>query len=374
MESKKLIAILAVIIVVVAAAAAVVMLNSGSEKKTGGLYALDAQVISVDMGGITATPKMVASIEELYEQVYGDLVKTDFTIEDAKNDTKFWNEYCNYDPVVKDNQNGTFTVTISLSSGDRDITLNSTANSMLSMGTMYMTTVYYFLCEKYDVEPYSNNALNNSDLKKEFQSIVAGATSLSYVESNTELIDYFDKDTYKDCGQNTIANYDTEQMGQDTKDLSSAGKNVILVASGKSVSDSAYNTMRNTFQANGGMEPVLVTASSIKEAFANIECLGYILGFGEYTDDLIEDLQVRLYAVYYSLQQKSDEHKVYWETYAGKSISMRGMSESVLEFMGWNTSLINGGEVDTETLLQEKPDIIIFYTNDTRSMDDKMRA
>ncbi|MDR3074494.1 MAG: hypothetical protein LBU30_00450 [Candidatus Methanoplasma sp.] len=374
MEKRKLIAVFAVIVIVIAAAAAAVALKSDSDKKTGGLYALDAQIISVDMGGITATPKMVTSIEELYEKAYGDYVRTGFTIDDVKADSEFWNKYCNYDSVITINQDGSRTVTIETQSGEREITIDGVADSMLSMGTIYMTTVYYYLCQKYGEEPYSSGAFNNSGLKEEFQRVVAGGTSLAYVESQTELREYFDTGKYLDAGQNTIGNYDMETLGRDVKSLADAGRNVILVGSGKSVSDSSYDAIRKVVLTQGGLEAVFVTATSIKDAFANIECLGYLLGYGEYSEELIEDLQVRLYTVYYSIQQHTESHKVYWETYAGSSIRATGMSANVMEFMGWDTSLLNNSEIDTETLLKEKPDIIIFYTNDTRSMDAKMRA
>ncbi|MDR1404162.1 MAG: hypothetical protein LBJ20_01150 [Candidatus Methanoplasma sp.] len=374
---KKIIAVFAAIVVVIAAAAAVIVLNSGSENEKGGLYALNAQVISVDMGGISATPKMVESIEDLYGQVYGDYVRTGFTINDAKSDTEFWNKYCDYDSVVASNPDGSYTVRIEIQSGEREITLEAEADAMLSMGTIYMTTVYYYLCHKYSEEPYSDGALGNGDLKEEFQRVIAGGTSLTYVGNQTELGGYFDADQYLDAGQNTIGNYDLEKMGQHVKDLADMGRSVILVGSGKSVSDSSYATIRNVVLTQGGEEAVLVTATDIKDAFANIECLGYILGYGEYANALIEDLQVRLYTVYYSIQQRNQNtegHSVYWEDYSGSSIRATGMSANIMNFMGWDTSLLTNSEIDTEALLQEKPDIIVFYTNDTRPMDTKMRV
>lgn len=374
MNTKKLVIVCAVVAIIVVAAATVAVMNSGSEKKAGGLYGLDAQVISVELGGITATPKMVSSIESLYEQVYGSYDKAGYTIEDVKNDSEFWKEYCDYSPVVKVNGDGSFTLKISTAGITREVTLDTAADTILSTGTMYMTTIYYFLCLKYGEEPYSNEALENADLKNEFQKVVAGGISLAYVENNTELIEYFDPSTYLDSGQNTIANYEIETIGQNVKDLVKDERKVILLAAGRTVDDTAYNSIRNTLKANGGMEPLFISLSDIKGAFANIECIGHILGYGEYVDELIEDLQVRLYEVYRALQAQNDTHKVYWENAYSKAVSASGMSASIMGFFGWDTSLMTGSETDLEKLYQEQPDIIIFYSNDTRSMDEKMRA
>ena len=65
MNTKQIATIAAVIVIIVAAAAvAVISQNNGGEKK-GGLYTLDADVVEVTMGGITASPKIVDSIESL---------------------------------------------------------------------------------------------------------------------------------------------------------------------------------------------------------------------------------------------------------------------------------------------------------------------
>jgi ABC-type Fe3+-hydroxamate transport system substrate-binding protein len=370
----KTIAILVVVVIVVAAVGAAIALNPGNEeKKTGGLYALDADIIYVDMGGISATPKMVVSIEQLYEQVYGDEVKKGLTIKDAKADTAFWKLYCDYDPIVTVNNDGTYTVEISsLGYETRNVTVHK-ADRMLSMGTMYMTTLYYFICEKYGVEPYSDAAKNSAKVREEFQKVVAGGTDLAYVNENTELKEYFDTSKYLDAGQHTIGDYDFETLAKNTESLTADGSNVVLIATGKSVDKTNHDRLESTLKTHGGEEVLFLTASDIKNSFANIEALGYIFGYGGYNEKLIEDLQLRLYVIYSSLKDHPEEHKVYWESTFGSAVRSTGMSKSVMDFMGWNTSMLKSGEIDTETILNEKPDILVYYTNDGRSLDEKMR-
>ena len=106
MNTKQIATIAAVIVIIVAAAAvAVISQNNGGEKK-GGLYTLDADVVEVTMGGITASPKIVDSIESLYSDIYGELTDDTLTIEDAMADTAFWEKYCTYEPMITDNGDG----------------------------------------------------------------------------------------------------------------------------------------------------------------------------------------------------------------------------------------------------------------------------
>ncbi|MDR0523901.1 MAG: hypothetical protein LBG62_05720 [Candidatus Methanoplasma sp.] len=369
MNKIKTIAAVAVAIVFIAAIGVAVANNPSREK---GLYALDAQVLIVDMGGITATPKMVDSIESLYSQVYGDLEAEGYTIEDAKADSEFWSEYCDYASIVEARGNG-YAVDIVLKSGPRKVAIPSAADAMLSMGTMYLTTMYYFVCMKHGAEPYSDEAMGDEALRSEYASLVAGGTRREYIESNTELGGYIGSG-YLDSGKSSIAEYEREMLAEHVAKLSAEGRKTLLLATGKSVDDAAYKAIRDEVVGQGGMEALFVTASDIKGAFAGIECLGYIFGYGEYVDELIEGLQVRLYEVYRALHGQEEEHKVYWEASSGKSVSASGMSSSVMGFMGWDTSLMTGTEYDTEALLEAEPDIIVFYSNDKRDMDAKMRV
>ncbi len=110
--SRKLIAILAVIIVVVAAVAAVYLNGDDkNEEKKGGLYALNATVIGLDMGGMSGTPKMIDTLEQMYHAVYGDFAPgaEKLTLDDAKADTKFWSTYCTFDHLASVNSDGTIT-------------------------------------------------------------------------------------------------------------------------------------------------------------------------------------------------------------------------------------------------------------------------
>ena len=374
MNTKQIATIAAVIVIIVAAAAvAVISQNNGGEKK-GGLYTLDADVVEVTMGGITASPKIVDSIESLYSDIYGELTDDTLTIEDAMADTAFWEKYCTYEPMITDNGDGTYTVVSTDGKNPVEIELG-VMDKMISTSTIYLTTIYYLVCMKYGETPYSDEALANEELVAEYQRVVAGGTTLDYIGTNTELRDYFDADRYIDGGANTLSNYETETLAQNIKDASADGSKTVLIASGGMRASSVdLPFIDRTVRAAGGQAGIFLSVTDIPQAFASIELLGYLFGYGEYVEPMIQDLQERLYKVYYSLQNTEETHKIYWETYDGTSVRLSGMSGEIVDFFGWDDSLVTGGEVDTETILMEKPDILIFYTNDQRSDDEKMRA
>ena len=374
MNTKQIATIAAVIVIIVAAAAVAVLSQSNGGEKKGGLYTIYADFFEVTLGGITASPKIVDSIESLYSDIYGELTDDTLTIEDAMADTAFWEKYCTYEPMITDNGDGTYTVVSTDGKNPVEIELG-VMDKMISTSTIYLTTIYYLVCMKYSETPYSDEVLANEELVAEYQRVVAGGTTLDYIGTNTELRDYFDADRYIDGGANTLSNYETETLAQNIKDASADGSKTVLIASGGMRASSVdLPFIDRTVRAAGGQAGIFLSVTDIPQAFASIELLGYLFGYGEYVEPMIQDLQERLYKVYYSLQNTDETHKIYWETYDGTSVRLSGMSGEIVDFFGWDDSLVTGGEVDTERILMEKPDILIFYTNDQRSDDEKMRA
>ncbi|MDR3283277.1 MAG: hypothetical protein LBS92_06720 [Candidatus Methanoplasma sp.] len=374
MKKNVAIVVLAVVLLL-GATVATVFYSQDRGNNAKGLYALDAAIAYVDAGGTSATPKVVDTIEALYEQVYGEPPHKGYTVDDARADAAFWERYCGYDSIVTVNEDDTFTVrTQSQGYGAKDVTLPRT-DRMLSMGTMYMTVAYYLICEKHGVSPYSSGARDNEALLVEFRNVVAGGTDLAYVEQETELLEYIDRGTYRDAGQHTIGNYDRERLADDVSALSADGSAVMLVGTGRTMDKESYDAYDSIVKGQGGIGVLFVTASDIKGSFACIEALGSVLGYGGHTSSLLERLQVKLYSVYKSLEDHAGEtHKVYWESSQRNTLGSSGVSKDIMTFFGWDTTLLTQGQVDTEAILREKPDVLIFYNADKRPMDEKMRA
>lgn len=381
--NKKIIAIIAVAIVVIAALAAVAMsgnndTNDNDDKKKGGLYELNATIINVDMGGMSGTPKVIDTLDMMYHTVYGDYAPgaEKLTIADAKADTEFWSKYCTYDSLATVNSDGTISyhtvVDETLKTSVKTLPSGG-ASKLIATGSAYAFTQYYMICAKYGVTPFSDEANNNAALISEFQRLNYGGLKIDDIATSSEKLAALYSSDYKNrCS--SIKTYDLEALGQDVKDAGNNGKDTVIVMGSGTLNKSGNAQVLKTIEANGGYL-LLNNAKTIPETFAMVEQIGIVLGYSEYVDDVIENLELQLYKIYYSLQTHSGEkHKAYFESSSGKASGKTGSGNALCkDFFGWDTSLFDGAEHDTENLLQEKPDIILFYTNDHRSMDVKMR-
>jgi uncharacterized membrane-anchored protein YhcB (DUF1043 family) len=383
MDKKMLTIIVAVIAIIGIGIAAYVVLNPGEDQKEkqkeedakkGGLYVLKADVLNVDMGGMSSTPKMVDTIAYMYEEVYGKLANgaNKLTVEDMKKDTVFMETYCTFDNLATVNSDGSITYKTVLDSTStlQSVTIPGPADRLIATGTAYPTILYYMLCYKYNVEPWSAAADRNQDLINEFRSINIGSLFLDSIETSTpELIKYYGSDYLSHCG--SLKNYDTEMMGNDVKNNSSGH---VLVLMGSGTIDKDNNARTNTIVTANGGYVLLNSATSIPSTFAGIAMISTVFGYGEYVDGLIEKLELQLYKIYWSAKQSETTHKAYFESSSGKASKNTGSGAELCKFFGWDISLFDGKEHDTENLLSEKPDVMIYYTNDTRTLDEKMRV
>lgn len=248
---------------------------------------------------------------------------------------------------------------------------------LVGTSTIYMTTIYYLLCEKYEEKPYSAEALANKDLVNEFQFVVAGGTPLKYIQEHTELGDYFDKSKYYEGNSASLRSYEKETMMQNVADaVSDKNYRVLFMGSyvGNSKMAADYTQVREDVKSAGAVEAIFPSTTDFKTSFAGIELVAYLFGYEKYVDGLISDLQTQLYDVYVTVQEKedpSDQKVCYWESGSGKSVKMKGMAGSIIEFLGWKSLYSKATAQDTEAIIAAQPDIIIFYTNDTRSDADK---
>lgn len=374
--NTKLIAIAAVIAVVIAGTATYVVLSDDDdEDKKGGLYDLDATILNVDMGGMSSTPNVIDTLQYMYSEVYGDLYEgaDALTLADAKADTDFWSKYCDYTSIVTVNSDNSITYKTILDSAStqHDITISSPATKLIATGTAYPTNIYHALCVKYGVEPFSDEAFANNDLVSEFQFINYGGLVLSSIKtSSEELAKYYSSDYVESC--TSIKNYDTEKLATDVKNAGSDGSIVMVMGSGSI--NKANNASVAEIVENQGGYIAYNNATSIKSTMAGIELTCTIFGYSDEAKTIIEDMQLDIYKIYWSVQKQNESHKAYFEGSSGSASKNTGSGAELCTFLGFDISLFTGSQVDTETLLSEKPDVLIYYTNDDRSMDEKMRV
>ena len=216
MVQKKIMAVVAVLVLVIAAAGVVVYTQSeggGAEKK--GLYRLDATVSEVNMGQCSATPGVIITLEQMYADYYGELVNDALTIEDAKKDTAFWDQYGQWESIITDNGD-TYTVkSVTKDKGEEMVTITKgEIGAVVSLGTMYTETMYFLACMQYGVEPYSEEGLNNPDVKNYLQTHIAGGMDYKYYEKNDikYMLNYIDKSSYIDLGVTSVQAIEKEKL------------------------------------------------------------------------------------------------------------------------------------------------------------------
>ncbi len=360
--NMKTIAIIAVAIIAVAGVGtAIVLTQQPAEKK--GLYKLDADVLFIDMGGMAGTPKVVDTLEYMYSEVYGDLTDNakSKTIADAKADETFWNTYCKYDKIAtRDGDTVTYkTVVNDKTTKFTDKVFTGKATKIVTTGTAYPWAAYIFECKKYNVTPWSSEAKAKTEITNAFQSLVWGGLNKdSYLDSSEDLYNLLPSTYKSSC--TSIGKYNTETMGADVKAATNGGtETVFLMGSGTISKDN--------------------NAKTIPATLAMIDQIGVIMGYDDYVDSVIEDMQLRMYKVYTAAKDKAAAdpdkvYKAYFEGSSAKASSATSNGAAVCKFFGWDVSLFDGAEHDLENLLTEKPNILMFYTNDDRPMDVKMRV
>ncbi len=379
--NTKVIAIVAVAVLIVAGVGVGIALTQQPAEKKG-LYKLDATVIDdIDMGGMSGTPKMVETMEHMYDKVYGDLTDSakKKTLDDAKKDTDFWNTYCKYTKLATVDGEGKIhykTAVTDTGTDSTDRVMDGPATKLIATGSAYAFSQYYFICAKYSVIPFSTEAKNNAALVAEFQALNYGGLNLEDIAtSSTELASYYGNSYLNRCS--SISTYDREQMGQDVSNAYNGGANEVILMGSASLAKTNNPDFVNTVETNNG-HIMLMNAKTIPATFAMVDQIGVILGYSAYVDEVIQDLQLRLYKVYVSVAEKNEAlstpHKAYFEGSSGKASGSTSSGKSLCDFFGWNTTLFDGQEHDTESLLVAAPDILMFYTNDDRAKDVKMRV
>ena len=379
MNTKTIAIIVVAILAVAGVGVAIVMTQQPAEKK--GLYKLDADVLFIDMGGMAGTPKVVDTLEYMYKEVYGDLTDNakSKTIADAKADTTFWNTYCKYDKIAsRDGDTVTYkTVVDDKTTKFTEKSFTGKATKIIATGTAYPWAAYIFECKKYDVKPWSSEAKAKTEITNAFQSLVWGGLDKdSYKDSSEDLYNLLPSTYKSSC--TSIGKYNIETMGADVKAATNNGAETVFLMGSGTISSANNATFVTTTETQGG-HILLNNAKSIPATLAMIDQIGVIMGYDEYVDDVIEDMQLRMYKVYTAAKDKAAAdptkvYKAYFEGSSGKASGASSNGAAVCKFFGWDVSLFDGAAHDLEDLLTEKPNILMFYTNDDRPMDVKMRV
>ena len=181
MNKNGIIAIAVVAILAVSGAAAFFVINDNDDEvEKKGLYRLDPAVSNVNMGQCSATPGVIITIEQMYKDYYGALEDDSLTIAQAKADTTFWNEYCKWDSIITSKDDGTYDVNIYTKAKGNAVVNIPVCDTVVSMGTMYIETMYFLACAKNNVAVYSPESLENDGVRNYMSTTISGGMIYSY--------------------------------------------------------------------------------------------------------------------------------------------------------------------------------------------------
>ena len=113
---------------------------------------------------------------------------------------------------------------------------------------------------------------------------------------------------------------------------------------------------------------------------SNTEMIGSILGI-DYTEEFISDALVDIYTIKSEIKNMAlqEKYTVYVETASGKAAGsgnlITNLLTEILDMDNIADSLtLMESKLSDEQIINSQPDVIIFYSNDSRTMDEKMRV
>ena len=372
--NSKIIAIAAVgIIIVAGAAAAVIVMNdgdSGNDKK--GFYSWDPTVVEVNGDYSNCTPYFMSIAETVYSAVYGDVPDySGITLSDIPSEYLY-----SYDSYVSATAESAITVktydntSTGTSSAYVDKTVNLAPEKVICYTDAYIDTIYMILCDHYGEKAHSGST---PQADAALWDLIPAMTSSvkSGVESKFG-IDVPDSVTILGTGQEDLVNYCSEH---------SDVKTVVFMSEYniRATNKSSWWTNCEAIESNtsGNIQFVYTLSNSPAMVLSTIEMVGKVIGYDN-TDSMLTSILAEIYVMQKAIDDSGVSKTFYCETASGTSVGsntlMGGIFASILKMDNVFDGSLMGSKMSDEQIVSSEPHVIAFYTSDTRSMDEKMRA
>lgn len=340
--------------IIVAAGAAVLLMP----KESKGWYSWDPTVGEVDYTMISATPKIMDVLEDMYSIVYGELPSRETEVPAS--------QLLEYESLVTDTATGI------------DVQSRS---SILPLPSTFEDTV----------------SLTDSEIQNmKIISYSSGLTDCFVSMLGEEQV----WDTVVAAGNSTWTNYpdnDMEKWGENSSlgpeytisteyllsylDYAGAktnGYHYCVVAWGYIKN---YDDLHNSL-AGAGFKDVDIICIDYYEVddfnylLSIIDAMGRIIGIDPEDNEGISDFQERLYTVKKAVSGKETGRTVYLENPSKKSPGKGTLTELCFDALGLVNINTEDGLVmlNDESIVSDKPSVIFFSEGDTRTMDQKMRV
>ena len=348
MIGMKIVAIVAAVAVVGGAATAIIFWPSDDGR--GGWYAWDPTVGEIEYSKISATPKIVGVMEDMYRIAYGELPeKMSVPV----------GEEIEFDPLVEHLSGGEIRINGSLKTSTspiRPIPVTFTDDEIknmriISYGLGFTDSYEAMLGENVwdTVVAAGNSTWNNYPGNGMTGGSLGSEMTISFDALNSFLNSWDDDgETFCLVVWGYISNYDAL--------LDALPKNVKILCID-------YYAMTS-----------LAYPESLGYLLSVVDALGQLIGIDTEDNDVISDIQDRLFTMKDSIPEKGVT--AYMETSSGTSPGTNTLTQLCFDVLGLTNINTTSGTytLSDEVVVTSAPKVIFFDVNDPRTMDQKMRV
>lgn len=374
MDRTKTISIAVVaVIVVVAAVAAVVYTNSDDGYKydtSKGWYSWDPIAMETKTAYFSITPLLITAAEGMYEEIYDDTIDySEYTLSDVPED------FLSHDSLVVTSDQDTVTIKSTIrestdANGSKVIETVVAKNPDNLLTTSGYAAVLHALLEmRYGSDKADSMlwdyvyALDKSSWTTASMSDLYGLTIPGDVISVASTYDLIGNlESYVDY----------------VSDATSNGETFLMLASGSLKSNASelgpfFDVLDS---ADSQASAVFFFSNDLSDVLAAFEVVGAIYGLEDEAQDYIDNFRLHMYAINQESKAQDRGYKVYLESNSGTAAGNGTITSDVFEMLcleninktdQWQT-------VSEEVVIDEQPEVIIFYDTNTKSWDERMRV
>ncbi|MDO5854108.1 MAG: hypothetical protein Q4Q62_08790 [Thermoplasmata archaeon] len=372
--NSKITAVAVVAVLAVAAIGGYLILNNhGGESQKGGFYSWDPTVVTVNGDYSNCTPAFMTIAETVFEATYGEVPSYEgISLSDIPEEYLY-----EYTPYVTENADGTLTVltydnnSVGTSEAYAEKTISFTPTKVICYTDAYIDTIYMILCDYYGEEAHSGDS---EQAEATLWELIPAMTSSvkSGLESKYGLT-VPSSVTILGTGQEDLVDYCASLPSDERVIVFMSEYNI------RSTNSSSWWTTNSTieFNTNGNVRFIYTLSNSPAMVLSTIEMVGKVIGFDN-TDSMMTSILAEIYVMQKAIDDSGKTYTFYAETASGNSVGsntlMGGIFASILKMDNVFDGSLMGSKMSDEDIVMAQPQVIGFYSSDTRSMDEKMRA
>ncbi|MCQ2069673.1 MAG: hypothetical protein MJZ68_00895 [archaeon] len=366
--------LIAAVLVIVGAIAVIIMTDSTPEKiskedheydPSKGWGSWDPLLTNTSSSNMTGSAYIAQVADYWYSTIYGeDMDYSKYSISDVPDD------FLPYQKLVKDNGNGTFTVTKMIrNDGEtvytpKEITIKNLPDYFICAAS-FTSTVYTVLCAAHGVD-YKD--CDPAVIKELYSKIYAGDSGfIKYLDTQYGIPVTEDKTSIKMGSCTSIMKYKEQYMSV-FGDIKDAGKTVCFMGMGTigSEADDWLTEQMSVFNSYS----VTFDVTDMPAILGNIEVVAYLLGYGDKAQEIVDYVRLHLYACGQEAQKQESKYDytrtaLYINVGENKARGLNTLANDLYELFGFKNCVTHTGnqEVKEEVILKAQPDIIIFVSD-----------